>query len=216
MTEGKHALAYVRCSTAEQEESGLGLEAQVEAITNAVERRGWTAEVLADPGCSGKHVNPQLRRALDLLASGQADALVVAKMDRLARSVAHASDILELAKAQGWNLVVLDVGIDLATPQGRAMAQMLAVFAELERELIGARTREALAARRRRGEPVGRPRLAPAGVVRRIVLEREAGASFRAIARDLSAGGVLSPAGRPTWQESSVRRLYAAATSRAV
>lgn len=213
---GKHALGYVRCSTAEQEESGLGLEAQMEAITNAVERRGWTTEVLADPGCSGKHVNPQLRRALDLLASGQADALVVAKMDRLARSVAHASDILELAKAQGWNLVVLDVGIDLATPQGRAMAQMLAVFAELERELIGARTREALAARRRRGEPVGRPRLASAGVVRRIVMERDSGASFRSIARNLTAEGVLSPAGRPTWQESSVRRLYGSATREAV
>lgn len=194
-------------------DSGLGLEAQEECITREAARRGWTCGVLADVGRSGKHVNPQLRRALDLLASGQADALMVSKVDRLACSVPHASDVLGLAQRQGWDLVVLDLGVELGTPQGRAMAQMLAVFAELERELISSRTREALAARKRRGEPIGRPRLAPAPVVRRIVQAREAGASYRTIAGALTADGVLSPAGRPAWQESSVRRLYAAATA---
>jgi DNA invertase Pin-like site-specific DNA recombinase len=117
-----------------------------------------------DEGCSGKQVNQELRRALDDLAAGRAEALVVSKMDRLARSVAHASDIVEAAKTQGWNLVVLDLGVDLATPQGRAMAHMLAVFAELERELIGQRTREALAAAKRRGVRLGAPILASPSV----------------------------------------------------
>lgn len=78
----------------------------------------------------GKAVNPELRRALDLLRTGQAAALVVAKIDRLARSVLHASEILVAAQQQHWNLVILDLAVDLATPQ------MLATFAELEREMI--------------------------------------------------------------------------------
>jgi DNA invertase Pin-like site-specific DNA recombinase len=73
---------------------------------------------------------------LTLLASGQGDGLVVAKMDRLARSVGHAVEILQLAERQGWSLVVLDLGMDLTTPAGEAMAHMLATFAQFERRLI--------------------------------------------------------------------------------
>lgn len=206
-------IGYGRVSTEEQADSGLGIEAQRATIDREAGRRGWAVTWRVDEGCSGKQTNPELRQALELLAGGQAEALVVAKMDRLARSVAHASDIMELARSQGWNLVVLDLGVDLKTPQGRAMAQMLAVFAELERALIGQRTREALAAAKRRGTRLGRPRLAPASVVARVVAERQAGASFQSIARTLTADGVLSPAGRPAWQESSVRRLYNSATA---
>lgn len=203
-----HVIGYGRVSTDEQASSGLGLDAQRESVLTEAERRGWTVVWRQDEGCSGKQVNGQLRRALDDLAAGQAEALVVAKMDRLARSVAHASDILEAAKTQGWNLVVLDLGVDLSSPQGRAMGHMLAVFAELERELIGQRTREALAAAKRRGVRLGAPRLASPSVVRRIVMDREAGKSFTAIAKSLTAEGVLSPAGRPVWQDSTVRRIY--------
>jgi hypothetical protein len=86
-------------------------------------------------------------------ASGkQADALVVTKVDRLARSVVAAADIMQAAQQQGWSLIILDLGMDLSTPSGKAMAQMLAVFAELERE-------------RERGSPLARrrdsPQLAP-------------------------------------------------------
>ena len=178
--------------------------------------RGWSVEWVTDETASGKSINAGLRRALHLCETGQANGIAVAKMDRLARSVIHAADILTAAKAQGWNLVVLDLGVDLQTPQGKAMAQMMAVFAELERELIGARTREALAARKARGLPIGRKRLASATVVRRIVLEREIGRSYREIAADLSTSGVLSPAGKVIWQESTVRRIYKATTRRAV
>ena len=207
-----HVIGYVRVSTEEQAESRLGIEAQIETITRECERRGWTMEMRVDAGCSGKHVNPQLREALDLLASRQADALVVAKLDRLARSVLHAAEIMESAERQKWNLVVLDLAVDLSTPQGRAMAQMLATFAEFERKMIGTRTREALAARKRRGEHVGRKSALPPGVIRRIVMERQAGASYRVIAAALTRDDVLSPTGRRVWQESTVRRTYASAT----
>jgi len=136
---------------------------------------------------------------------------VVAKLDRLARSVRHASAIIDDAIAKGWSLVVLDNALDLTTPGGRAMANMLATFAELERDLISSRTKDALAARKARGLNNGRTTAIPAGVLRRIVTSRNAGAPFSRIARELTAEGVLSPTGLPTWQESTVRRAYGSA-----
>lgn len=210
------ALAYGRVSTDEQADGGHSLDAQREATAREAARRGYDVEWTADAGASGKHINPALREALDHLASGRADALIVARLDRLARSVAHAADILDLARRQGWNLIIADLGLDLSTPQGRALAQTMAVFAELERELISQRTREGLAAARAKGKRIGRPRLAPSAVVDRICSERKAGASFGSIARALTADEVLTPAGRTTWQSSTVRRIYAAATRQEV
>jgi len=206
------ALGYIRVSTEDQATNGHGLDAQHDAITAHADRRGWPVTILADEGRSGSQVNPGLRDCLDQLRAGRADALIVAKLDRLARSVAHAADILNAAKTQGWNLIICDLGVDLGTPQGRAMANMLATFAEFERDMISVRTKEGLAAAKAKGKPIGRPRLAPSDVVDRIVTDRESGQSFDAIARDLAGGGVLSPQGRPTWQASTVRRIYNAAT----
>ena len=204
---------YTRVSTDEQADRRNGLEAQREAIDAEATRRGWALEHFADEGASGKNINPNLREVLRLLAAGQGDGLVVAKMDRLARSVGHAVEILEVARTQGWSLVVLDLNLDLTTPAGEAMAHMLATFAQFERRLISQRTKDALAARKRRGEPIGRPRLAQSGVVRRIVMDRNAGLSFARIAKVLEAEGILSPAGRPNWQSSTVRRIYQSATT---
>ena len=207
------ALGYCRVSTEEQARSGYGLDAQLETITAEADRRGWRLDVVRDEGRSGKQINPGLRSALEQLAAGRADALVVPKMDRLARSVVDASNVLNMARDQGWDLVICDLSLDLSSPYGRAMAQMLATFAELEREMIATRTREGMAAARAKGKQIGRPRQAPADVVDRVCRERDDGASFGAIARALSADGVLSPQGRPGWQESTVRRLYAAAAT---
>lgn len=207
-----HIIGYIRVSTEEQERSGLGVEAQRIAIETECKRRGWVVELIADLGRSGKEVNAELRRALDLLANGQADGLMVSKLDRLARSVRHASAIINDAQERGWNLIVLDNALDLSTPGGRAMANILATFAELERDLISTRTKEALAVRARRGERNGRKSAIPAGLLRRIVLSRHEGASFSSIAGDLTREGVLSPTGLCGWQESTVRRAYASAT----
>ena len=166
-----------------------------------------------DEGASCSRISPGLREALDLLRTGQADALVVTKMDRLARSVLNAADIMRSAQEQGWSLVVLDLGMDLSTPSGKAMYNMLATFAELERDMISSRTKDGLAAARAKGKQIGRKSAIPTAVRRRIVQAREAGASFGTIAGQLTAEGILSPTGRPTWDESVVRRAYAAATA---
>lgn len=210
---GQLMLAYSRVSTEEQAERRNGLEAQQAAIDAEAERRGWDVEHYADEGASGKYINEKLREALQLLASGQGDGLVVSKMDRLARSIINAADIMERADVQGWSLVVLDLGVDLTTASGRLIAQVMSSFAEYERAQIGERTKAALAAKRRRGERLGRPRVAQPGVVRRIVMERNTGQTYERIARVLTAEGILSPLGKPSWQASTVRRIYASATS---
>ncbi|BCO38053.1 recombinase RecB [Mycobacterium heckeshornense] len=204
---------YCRVSTEEQAEKRNGLQAQRATIDAEAERRGWAVEHYTDAGVSGKVIGPQLREVLQLLASGQGDGLVVAKLDRLSRSIVNAANIIEAAHAQGWSLVVLDLGVDLTTAAGRMVAMNLVNFAQYERELISERTKAGLAAKRARGERLGRPRQATPGVVRRIVMDRNTGLSFAKIATTLAAEGILSPAGLPTWQTSTVRRIYASATA---
>lgn len=211
--QGDMMFAYTRVSTDEQALSRNGLDAQRATIDAEAARRGWDLEYHTDAGVSGKIVGPQLQEVLQLLASGQGDGLVVAKLDRLSRSIINAANIIEAAQDQGWSLVLLDLGVDLSTAAGRMVAHNVMGFAQYERELISERTKAGLAAKRARGERLGRPRLATPGVVRRIVLDRNAGLSFAKIAAALEAEGILSPAGRPTWQPSTVRRIYASATA---
>ncbi|MCV7030827.1 recombinase RecB [Mycobacterium sherrisii] len=204
---------YTRVSTDEQADRRNGLEAQHEVIDSQAKRRGWIVEHFADGGVSGKILGPKLAEVLQLLASGQGDGMVVAKLDRLSRSIVNAANIIESAQAQGWSLVILDLGVDLTTAAGRMMAMNLVNFAQYERELISERTKAALAAKKRRGERIGRPRAASASVVRRIVQDRNAGLTYDAIASALTASNVLSPLGNPAWQPSTVRRIYASATA---
>lgn len=207
-------IGYTRVSTEEQARNGYGLDAQRDRIQEHADRHGWTVEWLSDEGKSGKRVNPGLRTALELLRTRQADGLVVAKMDRLARSVLNAADIAATADAQGWSLIVLDLGMDMSTPAGRAMYNMLATFAEFERSLISQRTKDGLQVARAQGKRLGRPSGIPAEVRRRIVRQRcECGESFQVIAAALTADGILSPTGRATWSESVVRRAYQSAVS---
>lgn len=213
MSGDKLFFSYTRVSTDEQSESRNGLESQRAMIDAEGERRGWDLEHHTDAGVSGKIMGPQLQEVLQLLASGQGDGLVVTKLDRLSRSIINAANILDAALAQGWTLVILDMGVDLSTATGRAFANTMMVFAQLERELISERTKAGLAAKRTRGERLGRPRLAKPGVVRRITLDRNAGLSFAKIASTLEAEGILSPAGLSTWQPSTVRRIYASVTA---
>jgi DNA invertase Pin-like site-specific DNA recombinase len=203
--------AYTRVSTEEQADSRNGLEAQRYSIDAEAHRRGWDVEYFSDEGVTGKSIGPRLREVLGLLASGQGDGLIVSKLDRLSRSIINAANIIESAQEHGWSLVMLDLSLDLTTAAGRMVAHSFMSFAQYERELISERTKAALAAKKARNEPIGRPRLAKPGIVRRIVLDRKSGLSFDRIARALSVEGILSPAGRPTWQSSTVRRIYKSA-----
>ena len=123
------AVGYLRVSTEEQADSGLGLEAQRAVIEAEVARRGWElVEVLVDAGASGKSLSgrPALAEALALVRSGEADVLVVAKLDRLSRSRLDFAGLMADAQARGWLLVALDLGMDLSTPAGEFMGSVMA------------------------------------------------------------------------------------------
>ena len=205
-------LAYVRVSTDEQVDSGAGLDAQRSAISAECERRGWTiTETIEDAGWSARNLKrPGIQTALERLKSGEADALVVAKLDRLSRSMLDFTTLMAQAQKQGWALVALDCAVDTTTPAGEAMASVLAVFAQFERRLIGQRTKEGLAVKRAQGVKLGRPRSLPDEVRARIIEERKRGATLTAIANDLNSDGVRTAQGGRRWWPSTVRTVLAA------
>jgi len=122
--------------------------------------------------------------------SGAASAIVVAKLDRLSRSLSDFAGLMARAQARRWNLVALDLGIDLATAAGEFMANVMASAAQWERRIIGQRTRDALAVKRAQGVRLGRPQMVPADLLARIRTAHEAGTGWSALARQLNAEGV--------------------------
>ncbi|HEX8743600.1 MAG TPA: recombinase family protein [Thermoleophilaceae bacterium] len=211
-------LAYVRVSSEEQTASGAGLAAQRAAIAAECERRGWrVADVVEDAGYSAKDLKrPGIQAALEQLRRGDADGLVVAKLDRLSRSMLDFTAVMARAQREGWALVALDCAVDTTTPAGEAMANVLATFAQFERRLIGQRTREALAAKRAQGVRLGRPRQLPDDVVERIVEARGRGESYGAIAAALNADRVPTAQGGARWYPATVRAVVIAADGVAV
>jgi DNA invertase Pin-like site-specific DNA recombinase len=99
------------------------------------------------------------------------------------------------------------MGIDTRTPMCKAMAHMAVVFAELERDFIRMRTREALQVKKENGVTLGRPRSTPDDVVARIVRERTEGKTAYAIARDLNKDAVPTAQGACAWSQATVRAL---------
>lgn len=197
--------AYFRVSTDEQEKSGAGLEAQRAVVAGEVERRGWALAAEFSDNGSAKNLNrPGIQAALDTLAAGDADILVVAKLDRLSRSVLDFTGLIARAQKESWAIVALDCAVDTTTPAGEAMANVLATFAQFERRLIGQRTREALAVKREQGVQLGRPPAISPELAERIKCERAGGMTLRGIAENLNADGIPTPHGGTCWRPSSL------------
>jgi DNA invertase Pin-like site-specific DNA recombinase len=211
----KLALGYVRVSTQQQVDAGASLEAQRNALTAEAERRGWDIELVADEGLSAKNLHrPGLRDALDRLDHGDADALLSIRLDRVSRSVVDFAGLLVRANRRGWQVVLLSPNLDTADPAGKFTAHVLAAASEYERDLVRVRTREGMAQRRAEGVHLGRPPTLDESVVARIVEERAAGRTLKAIAAGLTADGVPTARGRGTWSTSTVQGVLASTTAR--
>ena len=207
---------YVRVSTQEQGRSGLGLDAQRRALEAEADRRGWEIEWVVDDGHSAKDLNrPGVTELLGRV--GEGDVVLVAKLDRLSRSLVDFAGIMERARSEGWSLIALDLGVDMTTPAGRLVANVMASVAEWEREVISERTRDALAEARANGVHVGRPREAGDDVIREATRLRRSGLSWRAVAEALTEAGVPTTRGGARWSPSSaasiVRRHASAASA---
>ena len=198
---------YTRVSTNEQAESGAGLAAQADAIEREARRRSWSdLRLFTDAGISGKSMDGRdaLGDALAFVEAQRGSVLVVAKLDRLTRSLRDFAELLERSRRRGWALVALDLGVDTSTPSGEMLASVVASMAQYERRLIGVRTRDAMAAKKRQGVRFGRSRRVPEPVRRAILSLRRAGNSHEAIARRLNEKGVATSYGGRRWYRSTV------------
>lgn len=211
----KQAIAYVRVSTAKQGRSGLGLEAQRDAIFRFAESEGFEIadlkiEVETGKGADALDRRPVLKDVLDA-ARQIKGVVIVAKLDRLSRDVAFVAGLM----AQRVPFIVTELGAD-ADP---FMLHLYAALAEKERAVISQRTKDALAAAKKRGVALGkhgREVLAPRNkknahsramaISDAVKAKLDAGKSLRAIAAELNAEGVPTAKGGQ-WHLTSVKRL---------
>ncbi|MBI5493756.1 MAG: recombinase family protein [Deltaproteobacteria bacterium] len=221
-------VAYIRVSTDKQADKGVSLEAQrakVEAYATLYDLD--IVDVVVDAGVSAKTLDrPGLNRALGMLKSGAADALLVVKLDRLTRSVVDLGTLVDAYFAAGkWALLSVGEQIDTRSAAGRLVLNVLASVSQWEREAIGERTSAAMQHKASQGEYTGGGapygfRVAADGVhldeepAEQAVLDearalRAAGLSLRAVAAELDRLGMRSRVGSP-FAAVQVARMVAA------
>jgi DNA invertase Pin-like site-specific DNA recombinase len=200
------AIGYVRVSTDEQFSSGAGIDAQRALIEAEAARRGWDLTIVGErAGASSATLEREgLQQVMRQLDKGEADVLIVAKLDRLSRSVIQGAVVMERAKAKKWKLIALDFGLDTTTPAGEMVATVVLSMAQYERRLIGERTKAALAAKKAAGVVLGRPQTLSPAIVDRIKAARAAGDTLTAIADALTADRVPTAQGGARWYPSTI------------
>ena len=217
----KQAIGYIRVSTEKQVNEGMSLEAQQERIEQWCEANGYAlAQVFVDAGISGKNMSkrPGVQQAMAAMKKGM--ALVSYSMSRLARSTVDAIKISEeIAKKKG-DLVLIADNIDTTTATGRAMFKIMAVMAELERELISERTVSGLQYMKRHGlnytnkTPYGFEAVdgkliqiqQEAEVVAEIQASRTSGNTLQSIADSLNTRGIPTKTGKQ-WAPATIHLL---------
>ena len=219
------AIGYARVSTDEQAREGVSLEAQAARIrAYAIAKDLDLVDVLVEDGISGKTLErPALRELLQRCERGEVGHVVVVKLDRLTR---RTRDLLALVDdlflARHIELHSVSESLDTSSPHGKFVLTLFGGLAQMERELIGERTRSALAFKRENGQPTSHPPLGfrPNGsrshrmgpvpaeleTVRRILDLWRAGGSYAGIARELNQEGVASKRGGH-WYASTVRGI---------
>ncbi|WP_205474452.1 recombinase family protein [Nocardioides sp. SYSU D00038] len=213
-------LGYVRRSTDKQ---AMSPETQARRLRDAADIFGWDLTIREEDAASAKSLDgrPVLAEAMADLEAGQADALAVAALDRLARSTRDFADVLDRSERQGWSVVCLDLGVDTSTDSGRLVADIRAAVAQWERRIIASRTREGMATiRATTGKHMGRPSAIPRDVEDRIYDLHSEGLSASAIAQLMEDEGVARPTARSkSWHHShilaAVRRVEVRAEARA-
>src|SRR5262249_36654689 len=151
------AIGYARVSTDKQADRGVSLDAQQEKIrAMAVVHAAELLDTLVDGGESAKSLNrPSMQRLLALVESRAVDAVIVAKLDRLTRSVKDLCSLLELFEKRGVARISVAESLDTGSAAGGLGMTMLGAVRQWGREAIGERTRDAMRHKRFNGERVG-------------------------------------------------------------
>jgi len=183
---------YARVSTDDQQTIPL----QIRALREYAARRGWTIALQIKEVGSGASQRRLREKLLDAARRREIDVVLVWRLDRWGRSVTDLLATLQELEHLGVGFISLTEALDLTTPAGRAMAALLAVFAEFEREILRERVRAGLAHARLNGKRLARPATAALHTAEIRKLHR-AGVSKSEIARRLQIG------------RTSVRRILA-------
>lgn len=210
-------IGYTRVSTEEQATSGVSLQAQTEKL------RAYAScydleivEIIEDGGQSAKSLHrPGIQQALQMIRDGQAAGLLVAKLDRLTRSIVDLNTLIseyfsEKSKYQSTLFSVADQ-VDTRSAGGRLVLNVLMSVAQWEREAIGERTKAALSYKKSQGVKLGRPekQITDPAEIKTINYIRELrgqGLTFRAIAATLDAEGYKTSRGGK-WAPQTVKNL---------
>ena len=200
------AVGYIRVSTDGQGERGYGLDAQTRLIEAEADRRGWTLSRIYVDVASGKSLRrrPEYALAIQEVSEGRAGILVVAKLDRLSRSLLDFATLMAQATREGWSISALDIGVDTSTINGELIANIIMALAQWERRIIGERTTLALDQVRARGVTLGRPTVHSPEAIAVVTAMRGQGASLRQVARALNDAGVPTAQGGREWYASTV------------
>lgn len=217
------AIGYVRVSTDEQAKSGLGLEAQIAKIKAYAELFDIElTEIIMDEGISGKTLDREgLQRAIKILKDKKAEGMVIAKLDRLTRNVADLGTLVSTVfdKAE---LYSVSEQINTKNAAGRLVLNVLVSVAQWERETICERTKDALQAKKARGEKTGGN--IPFGfdevngklirneeeqsIINEIKNLKNKGLSLRKIAGILNEKGIVTKNGK-AWTATQIQRIAA-------
>ena len=151
------AIGYVRVSTDKQAERGISLEAQAEKIrAMSVVQCAELVDTIVESGESAKSLNrPGMAKLLGMVDKCKVQAVIVAKLDRLTRSVKDLCELLERFERRGVALISVAESLDTGSAAGRLVLNIMAAVSQWEREAIGERTRDALRHKRINGERVG-------------------------------------------------------------
>jgi len=175
---------YARVSTF----NGQDPEMQLSELREYAYRRGWSiTREYVDQGVSGsKESRPELNQLMADAHRRKFDALLVWKIDRFGRSLKHLVNALADLCAYGVAFVSFRDNLDLSTPSGRLMFQIIGAMAEFERSLIQERVRAGLRNAQAKGKRLGRPRREIDA--NRVLAMRKTGSTWRAISKELGVG----------------------------
>jgi site-specific DNA recombinase len=215
----KKAVGYVRVS--KQSDKGVSLEAQAEKIRAMACVHDAEVEIVADDGETGKHANrPGLQQVLEMMRRREVELVIVAKLDRLTRSVKDLAELLELFRKRNVSLVSVAESLNTGSAGGRLVMNLLVSVGQWEREAIGERTATALRHKRTQGrvfnhEPFGFQRSgdelvplpAEQSVIATMKAWRDAGWTLRAIASALNLSGTPTKRGAGKWHAQTVKDI---------